>query len=416
MKIIRSFISDKLFWFEFALIVLIQLVPRYFVEPNVPEPVFALALNVALWCAYLAANHSYLRRAPKSAWILFVAYVVAASGYLESETLTNLFLPLRDAFLSLAMFGIFSQKYNESKYVRAFSLASILLMPLIIWQSVTRNNIDLLAQVASRHGLNLIGYFSVIFTCFSFIAFNGKLRALTIIPILLVLISASRAALIGVIIISLSYINFSVHIKRGTLIRGLFFLIGCSVVLAILGLFFYQDVAFYFSDISERSMRIVQFSDIDRLDQWSFWLDYMLDSPSFMGNGLATYARKPFIVYYPHNAYLHMLNGGGLLAGMLYIIACISMGCILFKKGRAATVEASVSHALLFFLLLRGMVEADPIGSSDIHIVSLLVAYIVGVGFYRKNVLIRSVPVDKRMGTIYANRNLVKPPSPFRTR
>lgn len=398
MKIVQFIRSEKRFWIELALVMVIQLVPRYFVTPGVPESPFVLTLNSGLLFVYILVNYQYLGSISKPVFLLATAHFLTGLGFFSTENLTDFLFPLRDSFFTLAILGVFSQKYNENRYINAIAAVCVILMPFIIWKSAARNHLDLFAKTPTRFGMSLLGYFMVILTYYSLQLFRGRYKFFLLIPLALVILTSSRAALAGAFFICAVYFLTVTHIRRGTLIKISFMLLIFILVSSSIGLLFGADLYHHMADLLNRSSHDLNYFDTDRTNQWAYWANYLFDNPSILGHGLVTYAQSDSILYYPHNTYMHILIGGGLLGGTLYLLACFSMLLNLFTGGpwQKYGPEFVLARAFLLFLLFRGIFEIEVVGTGFVHVVSIFTAYGFGAGLYKKSPLAARVRYGKR--------------------
>lgn len=380
--------SYKRLLIELCVIFCIQLLPRYFVTPGKLESISVLGLNVFLLFLYIIWNNRFLLSLPKPVLLLSFSHFLCVGGYFTSNNLADILFPIRDAFFTLAIMGIFSRKFCDQRHVRIIAIACVILTPLVIWQSILRNEVPFFGSSESRTGLNLIGYFSLILTAYSLLLLPYQYKIFAVIPLILVIISSSRASFFGTIIFLTVFLFTGTHNRFIRLIKSLFAVSGLSIVLCCNWLIFNQ----YLPELPEavyRANRLLNIFDIDRTLVWSFWLDFLVNNYSFFGHGIATYSFQHWPFVPPHNTFLHIFNGGGIFAGFFYILACIWILRTLYKA-RYYSSEALFSFGLILVVLFRGFFEIEIVGQSCMHIMSIFMSYGIGVGIatfkYRKSI------------------------------
>ena len=131
--------------FELGVVLGIQLLPKYIVPTGGYASSAALKVTILLWVFYLVWNHKYIWNLPKPVIVLALSHFACMGGYLSSGYDADLFFPLNNALFTLAIMGVFCQKYCERRNVWFISAVCIVLMPVVIWQSVERNNISFLS-------------------------------------------------------------------------------------------------------------------------------------------------------------------------------------------------------------------------------------------------------------------------------
>jgi len=371
-------IDDVKIIIEVSLLLFIQFIPKLFVGPRGVEPVEVVATNLIFLVGYLLYNYKYINRIPSPIKLLSLTYVVVSLAFVSSGELADLVTPLRDAMLTSTVMGVLAYKYNDEKSVKILTTIFLIIMPIVIWQSVMRNNISLFKQDVTRQGLSLIGHYGVIIVGLILMRFKDYGYFFCIPAILFVVITSSRAALIGSLIVIATYYICSkkgVRVSRRAKVN-MYTIIYVATVVMIGSLFF---VDLRMPDYMHRSSRVFEYANTNRISEWFYWAEYFYDRLPIIGDGIVSYYQSGAdLGEYPHNAYLHILNGGGIVSFVFYIFACILIVMSLFKS-RGNRVAAT-SLALMLTLLFRGMFEIELIGQSFMHIVSMITAYLVGVG------------------------------------
>jgi O-antigen ligase len=366
------------FFLNFGFLSLIVIIPNYaeLFGLNYSSGLIYTALFLGI---YVFWNHRYLKKLPTPVKVLCMGYFFSSLSFFSSFQLIDVTFSFASIGLTLSGMVILHRKLKDKVNYALVGWLGTILCLVVIYSSIGRNEIDIEGVLGQRRGFNLISFYCFIGLSYSLLL-SGKSRWI-VLALWLIAIAylASRASAMAAFLVLMSYLCFSIirygtqTLRRVALGGFLFTIIAYTLVMWDTSLF--QDL---FSHSSFNRLADVSFAA--RSDSWHYWFGLFKDDPRFLGVGLESYITNIYMPNWipPHNTYLHMFYGGGLLAGFFYLFFAVTYFRQVRKAFYSMTKLEILGASFMIAVVIRSFFEIDCIGTPRMHVISLLAAYMVG--------------------------------------
>lgn len=377
---------------EFGLLATLQVVPTFFLRgvPFFPgESPFPW--TILGWVVYLALNQRYFSAIPRPIILIACANLLGAAGYVASGMVVDLLFPINQGLACLALAGVFARRAANERNLSVIAAVTAVLIALATYASIARNNIEIFAEGGSRAGFSLIGWFAVIMLSAT-LALPGWFKVFSVAPILLILRSGSRSAMVaGGLQLAVMYLLT----RQRTLNWRRLLVVGVVAVVLFAAV---PEPATTIQTTLARSPedweRLVDIRGARAL-VWQAWWDFFLEHPSLFGHGLVTYGWRLGFEMGPHNGILHFFNGYGIISGVLYLWGCFALFGALLRLRPPLPPVVIWSLGLVLAQFSHGFFEATTVAEGTVHVVGLFAAYGTGVGLQHARASARRGPAAR---------------------
>jgi hypothetical protein len=338
-------------------------------------------IGLLMLMMYVLVYRARVARCSSLVWMLAIGLALGAIGGLSTDSVKNIYEPLLMGFSALAVMGGFVTKYNRHEDTMLLGAILALLMPVAIWQSVQRNDLLFLWGVGSRKGVNLIALFLMIGASYCFLL-KDKWKIVAVPFYIGLYLLGSRTGFITSLAFPVIFCALNPK-SRAYLLKN-------SVLLSIvLGCLIFS--IWYWDLLAEPGLKsaapigtqrfeggAISQGATQRIDLNLLWLKYLWTNPTLFGNGIDTYGIHFGGDTFPHNGFLHVFNGLGIISGILYLVVCIRVLQVILP--RSLIIPVHIVWAVTFFLsmILRSFGEAQVLVSS-VHIAGFAVTYATGL-------------------------------------
>ena len=337
--------------------------------------------------AYLASFAARLEAVSSTVWMLALALALGSLGGMGwggtgSNSFKDVWQPFHLGLIALAIMGGFVGKYHQRKDLTFLAPLVVALMLVGMVQSAQRNNSLELWANGVRIGVNLQALFLTLAIAYGFFL-RGQWRLL-VLPLYLALFwLGSRTGFITAL--AFPFLYFVIYKEaRKNLPR----LVGrlCIALIALIAIINLMDVGQIMRDagLPVAYQRIfdesVKEGATGRQELSLFWLNYLWDYPTWFGNGIETYGSR-YGINYPHNGYLHVFNGFGVVCGLVYFGMVIRVLRGLVQKTDVLPAHIAWAGAFVCTMLLRKFGEAQLLVTS-MHIAGFAITYATGLALW----------------------------------
>ncbi len=345
-------------------------------------------------CGMLAAYILYfLHRLNTSSGLTFflpLAMALGAIGGMKSDNMEDIWVPLHMALVALAVMGIFVAEYNRQEDTRFLGVIFVVLMPLAVWQSISRNNLWEEWAEGGRRGVNLQALFIMLAASYALLL-KGRWKLL-VVPLYGVLfILGSRTGFFTALAVPIIYgtINRTTRKDLLSAVPGLAAAALCLFAAVILyqrslsvgGLTGDENIPSGLRVEGRYQSDELKESGLMRLEISRKWLEFLREQPTLFGNGCRWYTGRFGEEYYPHNGFLHVFNGYGVISGFLYSWVCISVILSLWKRRHGLAPHIVWAGAFFFSMILRKFGEAQLL-VVPVHVAGFGIMYAVGLAIW----------------------------------
>jgi hypothetical protein len=336
----------------------------------------------AMQVAYIGCFSGRLGSTPTAVWIVGAAFMIAGLGQFGSSNLKDSCDPLLTALQCVSIMGVFVAEYHRRLDATLIAAPIILLLLGGGFQSIKRNNLlDLWAE-GQRQGVNLQALFVMLAVGFGFLL--PRYWKLLLLPLYLLLWwMGSRTGFFTALAMPLFYYGIYGETRRrlhrvivpvmGVVVLGILLLntLNLSELAREVGLpVAYQRM---FDDTLKEGAE-------GRTELGLFWLRYLFANPTLFGLGIESYGSQ-FGLMMPHNGYLHVFNGLGIICGFGYfwLIGRIAVGFI--RDSAFFPQRVAWAGALLGTILMRKFGEAQLV-FCPLHVAGFALCYATGLALW----------------------------------
>ncbi|MEK4383944.1 O-antigen ligase family protein [Aeribacillus sp. FSL K6-2848] len=217
---------------------------------------------------------------------------------------------------------------------------------------------------------------------------NLKIFLFLLLSIITLLFNDSRGSLLAVVI---SIFLYLILYKRNIIKIFRYALVGLFI--SVISFFVLPDtIITRLTDIDDKN----DFNTITRIDMWEASRDLFVNHP-YIGIGLRNfnyyynsfYNDFPYFnPFHPHNTYLYILSGTGIIGSLVFLIGVVVFGFIIIRcrKKSSDYLGAFVTGVLvsLVALLIHGMVDTYIIYISVMLMVSLYIGLVLKIYQFSK--------------------------------
>jgi hypothetical protein len=339
-------------------------------------------VSTAMFAVYIAAKWSRAPRVPGVVFWIATAMALGIPGGWGSVYASDVWTPISLSLAAVSVMGLFVAEYHREEDLRLISTVAILALPIACYCSIRRNGLGDQWSAGSRTGINLIGYFLAT-ACVYAMTLRSPYVFLSLLPMLL--LAGSRTSITMVAILLLLYPRFLRLLSRKSfqivLVIGVLLLIGRFAFAERFDRKIHDLTATYedsFSHAERFKFDDVRDSFMTRFNITDGWFENVIKRPSLFGHGSATYGWQDENIYFPHNGILHVFNGMGIPAGVIYTLSLAWLVKLYFEKRRALPDVFSWAGAFLIAVCFRMFTEAQLIVEVN-HVSGFLLCYGCGL-------------------------------------
>ncbi|MEI7912370.1 MAG: hypothetical protein WCK77_22285 [Verrucomicrobiota bacterium] len=338
-----------------------------------------VAVMLAIYIGYFSDR---LAAVSGTVQILAAALAAACLGGLGSDTVKDVCQPLHMGLMVLAIPGVFVAKYHRREDAVFLAGAVMALLIVGIGQSVKRNNLLELWADGQRLGVNLQALFINLALAYGYLL-KGRWKLLVLPLYVALFLLGSRTGFITALAFPLIYLVLDGK-SRGSLHR--FVLPIGLAVFAVLGLASFLKLG----DVAQSAGLPVAFQRMfdetvkegasGRTDLTLFWFTRLVEHPTWFGNGIDSYGSQ-FGQNWPHNGYLHIFNGLGVICGVVYFWVVFKILRGLLQHSAPLPSHIAWAGTLMCIMLLRKFGEAQ-ILFEPTHVAGFALCYGTGLALW----------------------------------
>lgn len=335
-----------------------------------------------------------LQGAPGIVYLLPLAMALGVLGGWNTGTPEDIWEPIHMALASLAVLGVFAAEYNREEDAQFLAFILVFLMPVAVWQSIARNNLWEEWSVGGRKGVNLQALFLMVGASYGLLLRGGfKLVVLPFYGAIFLL--GSRTGFFTSLTLPMVYFAFvRRHRKQPTetfpVLALAILLISCAIVLCpewiprdtdesggLLPKGLVVEGRYSAESVKEVSEK--------RAEMTRRWLEFLLEEPTLFGHGCRSYGWFFGGECHPHNGFLHVFNGYGVIAGCLYLSVCLTTVRSLWMKRQVLPPHLLWAGAFFVSMVLRQLAEAQLLVVA-VHVSGFAIMYAAGLAIRRTSV------------------------------
>ena len=337
--------------------------------------------------AYLLTFNARLELVSSTVWMLALMLALGSLGGMGwggtgSNSVKDVWQPLHMGLIALAIMGGFAGKYHQRKDLAFLAPVIVGLLLVGMFQSAQRNHSLELWAEGQRVGVNLQALFLTIAIAYGFLL-RGQWKLL-VLPLYLALFwLGSRTGFITAL--AFPFLFFVIY--KGAR-KNLPRLVGriCIALIALIAILNLMDVGQLMRDAGLPVAYQRIFDDTlkegatGRQELSLFWLNYLWEYPTWFGNGIDSYGSR-YGFNFPHNGYLHIFNGFGVVCGLVYFGMVIQVIRGLVLKSAVLPAHIAWAGAFVCTMLIRKFGEAQLLVEPT-HIAGFAITYGVGLALW----------------------------------
>ncbi len=357
---------------------------------NNPNGYFIACASLAAYCA---VNWRTIRAVPLPVKFICASFVPAVFGGWNTGYWEDIGTPVISSLTALAVMGVFPVKFQQQRHVRMIAFMGLVLTPIAVWQSFVRNSSLRAIAVGIRSGINTQALYGWGGLCCAMFA-PAKSVWIAIPWGCFIVLTGSRSALLGAVVVVLFWGLYG-STGRSRLRPWLL------VISSFVGLYLFWTVQGYlisafgpsntFSQSVERllgSEILITIQERNLITEG--WIDFFLNNPTFFGHGLNSYGWRMLTYFYPHNGYLHMLNGSGVVGAGLYLAGFFIAVRQAVRTRMGMDYHGRLGFAVFVALAVRQFAEVSLFVQVS-HIFGFTTCYFIGLGLAKLDSLNRSM-------------------------
>ena len=342
---------------------------------------------MAMFVLYIVARWSRVSRVPKHVFWIVIAMALGIPGGWGSGSPDDLWGPLSMSLAAVSVMGIFVAEFHHEEDLRLIAIVAVLALPFACYISIVRNGLDEQWTTGSRYGINLMGYF-LNFACVYAMTMRTPYIFLSIFPMLL--LTGSRTSAAATVITLLLYPRFTQLLAK----KWLQIVLVIGILLTIGGFIFarqknesFHNLMTPYSESMHHEERYtldnIQASIMTRFSIAGGWFSYAIRHPTLFGHGIKTYSlvNEEENIDFPHNGILHVFNGLGIPAGIIYTVILLLVVKLYFEKRKTLSDQFSWAGAFFIGICSRMFTEAQLVVALN-HISGFLLCYGCGLAVF----------------------------------